>query len=48
MMPLDNDLNEVKKKELGDLSLHIVFYAKIGSERERSLIHYCTKFPGIN
>lgn len=30
---LDNDLNEVKK-ELGDLLLHIVFYAKIGSETE--------------
>ncbi|MBK5214043.1 MAG: nucleoside triphosphate pyrophosphohydrolase [Flavobacteriaceae bacterium] len=28
---LDNDLNEVKK-ELGDVLLHIVFYAKIGSE----------------
>ena len=28
---LDNDLNEIKK-ELGDLLLHIVFYAKIGSE----------------
>jgi len=28
---LDNDLNEVKK-ELGDLLLHLVFYAKIGSE----------------
>ena len=28
---LDNDLNEVKK-ELGDLLLHIFFYAKIGSE----------------
>ncbi len=28
---LDNDLSEVKK-ELGDLLLHIVFYAKIGSE----------------
>ena len=28
---LDNDLTEVKK-ELGDLLLHIVFYAKIGSE----------------
>ena len=28
---LDNDLQEVKK-ELGDLLLHIVFYAKIGSE----------------
>ena len=29
---LDNDLEEVKK-ELGDLLLHIVFYAKIGSEK---------------
>tara|TARA_R110000868_G_scaffold21324_1_gene88559 strand:- start:1035 stop:1808 length:774 start_codon:yes stop_codon:yes gene_type:complete len=28
---LDNDLTEVKK-ELGDLMLHLVFYAKIGSE----------------
>jgi len=28
---LDNDLGEVQK-ELGDLLLHIVFYAKIGSE----------------
>ena len=28
---LDGDLNEVKK-ELGDLMLHIAFYAKIGSE----------------
>ncbi|PCJ98341.1 MAG: nucleoside triphosphate pyrophosphohydrolase [Flavobacteriaceae bacterium] len=28
---LDNDLDEVKK-ELGDLLLHIVFYAKIGAE----------------
>ncbi len=28
---LDNDLDDVKK-ELGDLLLHIVFYAKIGSE----------------
>ena len=28
---LDNDLNEIKK-ELGDLLLHIVFYARIGSE----------------
>jgi XTP/dITP diphosphohydrolase len=28
---LDNDLLEVKK-ELGDLMLHLVFYAKIGSE----------------
>lgn len=28
---LDNDLQEIKK-ELGDILLHIVFYAKIGSE----------------
>lgn len=28
---LENDLNELKK-ELGDLLLHIIFYAKIGSE----------------
>lgn len=30
---LDNDLDEIKK-ELGDLLLHIVFYAKIGSETQ--------------
>ncbi|NVK52312.1 MAG: nucleoside triphosphate pyrophosphohydrolase [Flavobacteriaceae bacterium] len=30
---LDNDLQEIKK-ELGDVLLHIVFYAKIGSEKE--------------
>lgn len=30
---LDNDLEEVKK-ELGDVLLHIVFYAKIGSETD--------------
>jgi uncharacterized protein YabN with tetrapyrrole methylase and pyrophosphatase domain len=29
---LQNDLNGIKK-ELGDLMLHIVFYAKIGSEK---------------
>ena len=29
---LDQDLNEVKK-ELGDVLLHIVFYSKIGSEK---------------
>ncbi len=29
---IDNDLNEIKK-ELGDLMLHLVFYAKIGSEQ---------------
>ena len=28
---LENDLDEIRK-ELGDLILHIVFYAKIGSE----------------
>ena len=30
---LDDDLEEIKK-ELGDLLLHIVFYAKIGSEKK--------------
>ncbi len=30
---LNNDLEELKK-ELGDVLLHIVFYAKIGSEKE--------------
>lgn len=30
---LSNDLEEIKK-ELGDLLLHITFYAKIGSEKE--------------
>ena len=30
---LDNDLQELKK-ELGDVLLHIVFYAKIGSEKK--------------
>lgn len=29
---LDNDLTEIKK-ELGDIMLHLVFYAKIGSEK---------------
>ena len=29
---LDNDLQEIKK-ELGDVLLHIIFYAKIGSEK---------------
>ena len=32
---LDNNLQEIKK-ELGDLLLHIVFYAKIGSENNDS------------
>jgi XTP/dITP diphosphohydrolase len=30
---LENDLDEIKK-ELGDLLLHIVFYAKIGQEKD--------------
>ncbi len=30
---LDNDLEEIKK-ELGDVLLHLVFYAKIGSEQK--------------
>ena len=30
---LDNDLEEIRK-ELGDILLHIVFYAKIGSEKK--------------
>ena len=30
---LDNDLEEIKK-ELGDILLHIVFYAKIGAEKK--------------
>jgi len=30
---LENDLQEIKK-ELGDVLLHIVFYAKIGSEKK--------------
>jgi MazG family protein len=30
---LENDIEEIKK-ELGDILLHIVFYAKIGSEKE--------------
>ncbi|MDA3818474.1 MAG: nucleoside triphosphate pyrophosphohydrolase [Prolixibacteraceae bacterium] len=30
---LDNDLQEIKK-ELGDILLHIVFYAKIGEEKK--------------
>ena len=31
---IEQDLDEVKK-ELGDIMLHLVFYAKIGSEQER-------------
>lgn len=30
---IENDLNEVKK-ELGDLMLHLVFYARLGSEKK--------------
>ncbi len=30
---MDQDLNEIRK-ELGDLLLHVVFYSKIGSEKE--------------
>lgn len=30
---IENDLNEIKK-ELGDVLLHIVFYSKIGSEKQ--------------
>ena len=33
-----NDLNDIKK-EIGDLLLHIVFYAKIGSEQNAFNIH---------
>ena len=40
---LDNDLNEVKK-ELGDLLLHIVFYAKIGSEtKDFNIVDVCNE-----
>jgi XTP/dITP diphosphohydrolase len=40
---LENDLNEVKK-ELGDLLLHIVLYAKIGSETKDSSTSLTTGF----
>lgn len=40
---LDNDLVEVKK-ELGDLMLHLVFYAKIGSEtKDFDIADVCTE-----
>ncbi|MBI2280210.1 MAG: nucleoside triphosphate pyrophosphohydrolase [Bacteroidetes bacterium] len=39
----DNDLEEVKK-ELGDILLHIVFYAKIGSEIKDSSTSITTGF----
>ena len=37
---LNNDLTGIKK-ELGDLMLHIVFYAKIGSEKVLSTWLMC-------
>ena len=40
---LNNDLQEIKK-ELGDLLLHIVFYAKIGSETTDSSTSITTGF----
>jgi XTP/dITP diphosphohydrolase len=40
---LNNDLQEIKK-ELGDLLLHIVFYAKIGSEANDSSTFHTTGF----
>ena len=40
---LDNNLQEIKK-ELGDLLLHIVFYAKIGSETKDSSTSLTTSF----
>ncbi|MCX6171841.1 MAG: nucleoside triphosphate pyrophosphohydrolase, partial [Flavobacterium sp.] len=40
---LNNDLQEIKK-ELGDLLLHIVFYAKIGSETNDSSSSLTTGF----
>jgi XTP/dITP diphosphohydrolase len=40
---LDNNINEVKK-ELGDLMLHLVFYAKIGSEtRDFDIADVCNE-----
>lgn len=39
----ENDLEEVKK-ELGDILLHIVFYAKIGSETKNSSTSLTTGF----
>jgi XTP/dITP diphosphohydrolase len=40
---LNNDLQEIKK-ELGDLLLHILFYAKIGSEANDSSTFHTTGF----
>lgn len=39
---LDNDLPEIKK-ELGDVLLHIVFYAKIASEEKRNQVKFDIK-----
>ena len=39
---LENDLKEVKK-ELGDVLLHIVFYAKIGSENADDALRFDIK-----
>src|SRR5215217_5661879 len=39
---LENDLPEVKK-ELGDVLLHIVFYAKIGSEKKEDSFQFDIK-----
>ena len=42
---LENDLQEIKK-ELGDVLLHIVFYAKIASEKKLLiLLMLRTQFP---
>lgn len=42
---LENDMDEIRK-ELGDLLLHIVFYAKIGSES--GVFDMATVIQGIN
>ena len=42
---INNDLDEIKK-ELGDIMLHIVFYAKIGEEK--SAFNIADVFQGIN
>lgn len=39
---LENDLPEIKK-ELGDVLLHIVFYAKIGSEQDDDAVRFDIK-----
>ena len=42
---INNDLDEIKK-ELGDIMLHIVFYAKIGEEK--NAFNIADVFRGIN